>query len=240
MKTTTRRIKALEGKGKYAQIVDKIIVYDESGKQIDCIKIEKDEDGKEYYNISNPKGKLKLFTDYPKDAIDCILEDLGDVILIITNSDFDFLFLRVIRYIDREYGEQLRQKTLEDWKDAKFGYAIKFGYRYLLFDGYLINEKKELHRYSDNSKILIFNNYNKAKKFVDEILTTSKKYIKDYKVFKNSFKDPKYEDLEPFYKKVENEIGANSIYYEVFFGLLDNDEKGRDTFYIKIVQYPIM
>lgn len=239
MKTTIRRIKALEGKGKYARIVDKIIVYDESGKQIDCRKIEKDEDGKEYYNISNPKGKLKLFTNYPKDAIDCIREDLGDVLVSI-NGIFNFSFSRVRRYIDREYGKQLRQKTLEGWKDTKFGYAIKFGYTDSLFDGSLINEKKELHTYFDKSKILIFDSYNKAKKFVDEILTTGKKYLKEYKVFKNSFEDPKYEDLEPFYEKVKNEIGADSIYYEVFFGLLDNDEKGKDTFYIKIVQYPIM
>lgn len=42
----TRRFKALNGaKGEYSRIVDKIAIYDENEKQIDCCVIHKDDDG---------------------------------------------------------------------------------------------------------------------------------------------------------------------------------------------------
>lgn len=40
----TRRFKALNGaKGEYSRIVDKIAIYDENGKQVDCCVIQTDD-----------------------------------------------------------------------------------------------------------------------------------------------------------------------------------------------------
>lgn len=101
--------------------------------------IEVDENGKEYFSVDNwiqsePEmdefnhGGLAKYLKYsfsgkPKDMVDSVRMGYGDVIHV-TN-----LFGRiesVLYFLDREYGEILRQKTLEGWKDAVYKYVLYF------------------------------------------------------------------------------------------------------------------
>ena len=100
--------------------------------------IETDDEGREYFNIQNwiqsepemdefnYRDSLRKYMKYsfsgkPADMIESIRRGYGDVISGMR------LFVRIesVRYyLDREYGESLRQKTLDGWKKAKFAYGL--------------------------------------------------------------------------------------------------------------------
>lgn len=100
-----------------------------------CI-IETDGEGREYFSVPNwvqsdpEMDKFKYrdnmlkymkysFTGKPKDMILSIRRGDGDVI------SRGFLRLEsVLHFLDRDYGESLRKKTLEGWRGAKFAYGL--------------------------------------------------------------------------------------------------------------------
>lgn len=87
--------------------------------------VNKDKEGHEYVsvpNIINKKG-LWLFSGRIKDAVEQIRNGIGDCIL-----KQNFLFCRgdrVVMFLDREYGECIKAKFIEEWKNAVFGYSIE-------------------------------------------------------------------------------------------------------------------
>ena len=58
-------------------------------------------------------------------------------------------FEHVVRFIDREYGEEIRQKTIEGWKDTKFSYGVKFCFLNAFGVGRLVCKNKTLMGYGD-------------------------------------------------------------------------------------------
>jgi len=108
-------------------------------------RVYKDEDGEEYFDVPNyfatdvdDKFLKYCFTRRVKDMVETIRSGLGDVISVRT------LMVRidtVRRYVNREYGEELRQKSLAGWKDAKFAFVLgndgTFGRSYYTTDGTL-------------------------------------------------------------------------------------------------------
>lgn len=103
--------------------------------------IETDDEGREYFSIPNwinndpemdefnycisikkyMKYMKYCFAGKPKDMIESIRRGYGDVICCYQS------FLRidhVLYFLDRDYGESLRKKTIESWKDAKFAYGL--------------------------------------------------------------------------------------------------------------------
>ena len=103
--------------------------------------IETDDEGREYFSIPNwinndpemddfnycisikkyMKYMKYCFAGKPKDMIESIRRGYGDVICCYQS------FLRidhVLYFLDRDYGESLRKKTIEGWKDAKFAYGL--------------------------------------------------------------------------------------------------------------------
>lgn len=120
----TRRFQAVDGKGSNYRIVEKIAVYDETGKQIDWGIIHTAEYGREFYYPHNPHTKSGLFTDYPKDAWDCICADFADAFK--ATKLFGFVLQKPVRYLDRLYGEEVRKNTLETNKGIKFAYARRW------------------------------------------------------------------------------------------------------------------
>ena len=102
-----------------------------------CI-IETDDEGREYFDIQNwiqsepemdefnYRDSLRKYMKYsfsgkPADMIESIRRGYGDVISVMR------LFGRIesVRYfLDRDYGESLRKKTIEGWKDTKFAYGL--------------------------------------------------------------------------------------------------------------------
>ena len=98
--------------------------------------IETDDEGREYFSVPNwVQNDLEMdrfnyrnsmlnymkysFTGKPKDMISSIRRGDGDVII------RGFLGLEnVLYFLDRDYGESLRKKTLEGWRGAKFAYGL--------------------------------------------------------------------------------------------------------------------
>ena len=100
--------------------------------------IETDDEGREYFSVPNwinndpemddfnycisiKKYMKYCFAGKPKDMIESIRRGYGDVICCYQS----FLRIdRVLYFLDRDYGESLRKKTIEGWKDAKFAYGL--------------------------------------------------------------------------------------------------------------------
>ena len=100
--------------------------------------IETDDEGREYFSVPNwinndpemddfnycisiKKYMKYCFAGKPKDMIESIRRGYGDVICCYQS----FLRIdRVLYFLDRDYGESLRKKTIEGWKDTKFAYGL--------------------------------------------------------------------------------------------------------------------
>lgn len=233
----TRRIKSLETYNKKPQIVNKIVVYNDSGVQIDCCVIHKKDDGKEYYYPSNPHDKLGLFTDKIKDAIECINDGYGDVVE--CERIFGFTMTHVVRFLDREYGEELRQKSIEGFKDAKFTFAIKFSYLNSFSDGRLILKNEELMGFQDTLKdVLVFDSEEKANSFIDKVIKEANRIKEEYlKLEKTGDDDYDYNNIiSPFFDTIKGgcKNGHESVYWKAFSGLMNHENKA--DYQLKVVQ----
>lgn len=226
---TIRKFKALE----HGNIINKVVVYDNNGNQIDCSIIHKNKEGKEYYYSSNPYDEYGLFTDKPKDMIECIKSGLGDTIM--RSRILGMVVEHVVRFIDREYGEILRQQTLKGWKNTKFGYAVKFQYLNSLDSGRLICKDKSLVCNKDD-EILTFDTEEEASTFINEINEKGKGYFNEYIELEKEGKDS-----AEFFNRMENEIEncIFSVYWYVFSALNKEKDEGCPQYILKIVQTPI-
>lgn len=235
----TRRFKALNGlKGEYSGIVDKIAIYDENGERIDCCVIQTDDNGREYYCPSNPHDKFGLFTNKPKDAIECIRNGFGDGLQ--QSKLFGFTTEHVVRFIDREYGEEIRCKTLEGWKDAKFAYGVKFSYLNSFSGGRLVMKNKTLMGWGDNTKdVLSFDSEKDAALFIKEVNEKATQYYKEYISLKKKETGDHDWDYEHTFKPFFNTIKGNeidSVYWNAFGGLDKEKESGRPEYKMEVVQ----
>ena len=235
-----RRFKALNGaKGEYSRIVEKIAIYNEQGTQIDCCVIHQDKEGREYYYPSNPNEKFGLFSGRPKDAIECIINGFGDALECtqIVGMNIE----HVVRFIDREYGENIRQKTIEGWKDAKFAYAVKFYFLNSFGNGRLICKNKTLMSWFNNSQdeILTFETESEASDFIEEVNEKAKEYYNEYtNLERTDDKNYNYEKIcKPFFDKIEGKIenGIDSVYWMAFAHFNDKDN-GKPSYNMKVVQ----
>ena len=236
----TRRFKALNGaKEKYSRIVDKIAIYDENGKQIDCCVIHTDEEGREYYYPSNLHEKFGLFTDRPKDAIECIRNGFGDGF---QQSHLLGMTLEgVVRFLDREYGEKIRQKTIEGWKNTQFAYGVKFCFLNSFSGGKLICKNKTLMRYTDTMEdVLTFETESEAFAFIEDVNKKANEYYKEYiNLERTGDRDLDYEKvIKPFFDKIEGKMenGTNSVYWTAFAGLNEEKRNGNPEYKMKVVQ----
>lgn len=236
----TRRFKALNGANEsYSAVVEKIAIYNKRGKMIDCCVIHNDNDGREFYYPSNLKNECKLFINKPKDALDCIQNGFGDALT--TSSFLGFNFLHVIRYIDREYGEKIREKTLEGWKDAKFAYGIKFSYLNSFSDGRFLMKNNTLMNFDDKKEdILTFENSKYARNYIHNIKKKSKEYFNEYlELPRTDDKEYDYQHIiKPFFDKIEDKMehGMNSIYWSVFHGMNEEKRSGNKEYEMSVVQ----
>ena len=74
-----------------------------------------------------------------KDAVEMIRNGNGDCI---SSMKYVGRIDNVLYFLDRQIGEELRQKSLEGWKDTKFGWVIECGNKNS-FSGYsMLNKKK--------------------------------------------------------------------------------------------------
>lgn len=107
----------------------KMVVFD-NGLTERVIKMK----GKEIFRIPN-----QFLTGLDKNIVPMSFENkIKDAVLVIMNGEGDFIRNNcVFRCVDRTEGEILRLETIQKYKDAKFGYILKYWHT-----GY--NVKKEL------------------------------------------------------------------------------------------------
>lgn len=236
----TRRFKALNGSGKNLRIVDKIAIYDNNGKQIDCCVIQKDDEGREFYCPSNPNDKHGSFTDRLEDAIEFIKNGFGDEFQQI--HLFGFLLHDVVRYIDREYGESIRKNTIEGWKDVKFSYGVKFCFLESFSAGKLICKNEKLMGYDDTiNDILTFETEKEASDFIEKVNKKVEEYYKEYSNLERTC-DIKwdYENIiKPFFNKIKGNIGSDSVYWMAFRGINKEEQKLKPEYKMKVVRVVI-
>ena len=240
----TRRFKALNGaKGKYSAIVEKIAIYDDNDNQIDCAIIKTDDNGREYYHPNNPHDNFGLFTGKIKDAIECIRNDFGDAIK--QTNLLGFNIIKVVRYIDREYGESIRQKSIEGWKDTAFVYGVKFIFINSFSDGNLIMKDETLmNPFSGDlySNILRFDTEEEAQRFIDKVNKKAEEYYEEYAALETTGNDDyDYNNIiSPFFGKIKGEsCNRDSIYWEVFSALVTEKEKNKKIYKLEVVQVTV-
>lgn len=236
----TRRFRALNGaKGKYPRIIDKIAIYDKNGNQIDCCVIQKDKDGREYYCPNNPHDKMGLFLGRPKDAIECIEKGLGDGFS--QSHLFGMSLENVVRFIDREYGEEIRQKTIEGWENAKFAFGVSFNFLNSFSGGRYVCKNKCLFGYDNKPEdILTFDTEQAAQSFIDDVNKKAERYAEEYvKLPKTDNRDYDHENIyQPFFNKIEGKMenGTDSVYWRAFSGISHEKETGQKEYKMAVIQ----
>lgn len=203
---------------------NQVLIYDNNNELIDCYNIGVDGNGKEYYKPKNLNNKSGIFADRPKDALECVKNGLGDCIESLKILNLDLLY--VIRYIDREYGEKIRQETLENWKNVEFVYGIKFFSNTISTGGMFIMKNNMLKTsFDDFEDILTFKTEKDAMFFIEE---TNKIINQHYREYSDLIKtgdfayDYKY-ITTPFLNNLKCKYKKCSVFVEAFSNLLWDD-----------------
>lgn len=169
------------------------------------LPIQKDNDGYEYISIDDwvnldpdmeefnsfqrhgviaDRRKL-TFNSKPKDMIESIRRGFGDVI--VQSKHVYAPIFEVRYYLDREYGNKLRLKTIEGWKNAEFAYGLYFNSKPIGIDGEYDWDKKNIYfstvkQAIDIVDLLIKRSKDTAYKLDGEIFIEDKRYavLDDY------------------------------------------------------------
>ena len=206
----TRRFKAWNGaKGENSRIIEKIALYDDHDTMIYSTRVYEDDYDDLYYYPPNTHDKLGLFTDKIMDALECIRNGYGDMIT--TDNLFGTRCLRVIRFIDRELGEPIREFSLKGWENTKFAYAIKCSPVNTLGDDMVIAENNKLVPRYQCYNLMKFNTEDDANKYIADL---NKRVAGLYKKYKNLKRtgDDDYDFkniVKPFFYSIHNGDRSN-------------------------------
>lgn len=218
--------------------------------------IYEDEEGRKYFHVDNklnttgPNFLRRSFTGRIKDAVETIRNDDGDCVMMQTGI-FGFKFVKVVRFVDREIGEQLRQKTLKGWVDTKFTWGIECGNKNS-FSGYaMINrngERVSPFETDEEKKVpMQFDSESDAQQYMDDTLEKAKKYAAELIeniIPCNGDNDKTLEVFDNFSKKMSEECNTPfPVIEDLMLDMLDtelssfkNEDKSLDQWGYKIIQ----
>ena len=111
-----------------------------------------------------------------KDAVNSVMNGNGDCIRV---DNLLGAHVQVVYFIDRNIGDELREKSIEGWKNTKFGWSIECGYKNT-FSGYTMLDKK-LKRQSvfDNDfSPITFKNKDEATQYIEDVIERARYYAK--------------------------------------------------------------
>lgn len=187
------------------------------------------------------------FTNKIGNAVQAVRDGAGDVIQ--TMSLFGE-HISVLYFLDREYGEEMRRKTMDGWKDAKFAYALKFCNKDSMSGGYFINKNLcVIIPGISGGDILLFDTEGDALLFSSELIVKAHKYAKDAMDEYLKIKIDHQEDVNIFTiieNKIEKEYGvmvnilldmAAEFWKEDLTGM--NGNLKLEKHYFQQVQFPI-
>lgn len=148
-------------------------------------KIILDKFGKECFVLPNwrsphESNKYFMFSNHIVDAITEIRDGYADRIETNFNGFDGLIFntrptqFRLYRYIDREFGDKLKNESINGWKNVTFCYSI------VIYNPNSLNGKRFVsvdYDYWDGiSEILHFDTYQEAQETVDMIVNKSKEF----------------------------------------------------------------
>lgn len=192
-------------------------------------RIETDSDNNEYFTLPNiyTTDRKFSFSDHIKDAITAVKEGLADAVT--SYSIFNVEMIQVRYYLDREIGNNYRNKTLIGWDNTKFGNVILYNNRKI------DNTNMITSIFDSDIKPMYFDSAEDAtiqiNKYIDEANTYLRKYIEnptDHNSIYNELEE-KYPDNFNFH-----------IVVELFFDMIDQYKKDNkiniSTLPIKVAQ----
>lgn len=194
-------------------------------------EIHKTPEGEEYFEINNPYFKssgdaikddmAELFYNRFTDAIQAVRDGYAHAIL--GNPNPINVFQRQSRpiyFLDETLGEEYRQKTIKGFKDAKFGFNVKFGSKNS-FGGYNLLDKdlKSIGWFNpgipaffetyEEAESFIMKAFNKAKSAADLLVKSEGKTTLD---------------------EVFDSLDMSTVISDMFFDLIESDSNEKIRF----------
>lgn len=178
-----------------------------------------------------------------KDAVDTIKNENGDCI---EQVNFFGKHEKVLYFVDRKVGEELRKKTLDGWKDVKFAWAVECGYKNS-FSGYSqINQKGEkISIFNEDRTVKTFDTKDKAEEYVKSLMEMATYYAKRLtNAYQNTKgKEEKNNIIDQTIKDIEKYTGTKfSVLRDFVYDMLTEDCKLKssectlDEYGYKIIQ----
>lgn len=194
--------------------------------------IQNDEQYGKYFEVDNELNTdcntfMRFsFSGRIKDAVDMIRKGNGDCIQSVK------LFGRVdkvIYFLDRKVGEELRQKSLDGWKDTRFGWAIECGYK-CSFAGYsMLNKKNERISAFDKENIpMTFDSKEVANEYAEYLVDKARYYAKRLANNISGIEDKTEQEriIDVAIDEIEEETGTKfGIIMDFTFDMLTGDYK---------------
>ena len=173
---------------------------------------DKDENGELYFPVPNllnhpEKAANRVFIGRIKDAFDTIMNGDGDVIQ--TSNLFGMKMISVIKFVNYDYGKEMRQRFIDGWKNVKFGWGIEAG-NSNNFNG-LAAVCENMTTYNsylspaENSVPLYFETEEEAQFEMNKIIQICKGYDERY------FKATNREKLYAIFDEIEDKYGLFSV-----------------------------
>lgn len=212
-------------------ITDCAIFKDGSRKKM----IQIDDEYGRYFCVDNElnaecKTVIKYsFADRIKDAVETIRSGNGDCIL---QSKFFGTHDRVVYFLDRKIGEELRRKFIEGWKNARFGYAIKIRYKDSFLGYSVLNTENSLGLWVEGDEMKTFSSAKDAEDYVGNLLNSAKKYavkLENRYLMCNTIEDKK-KCIRAILDEIKNEYGDCSVVRQFMRDILDDDCKMKNEY----------
>jgi hypothetical protein len=202
------------------------IFADGSRKKI----IQTDKKYGKYFEVDNElntdcKSSLRFsYSGRIRDAVEMIRN--GDCI---SSMKFIGRIDKVLYFLDRKTGEELRRKSLEGWKDTKFGWAIECGNKNSFLEYSMLNKKNErISVFDKDRNPMIFDTKESADEYVEYLIERSKYYAKRLVNNLCGITDEKERDkiIDNAIDEIENDTKTKfSIISDFTFDMLTGDCK---------------
>lgn len=214
---------------------------DKNGKGIHEYAIFADGSRKKRIYIDNEYGKYfevdnELNTEEETILRYCFSGRIKDAVSMIKNGDGDCIrstnslgrHNSLLYFLDRKIGEKFRQKSLEGWKNTKFGWIIKTGYKNSFYPYEPLNVKDEtISLFDDDKTPMYFKHrdeaYKHVKILIDKAWEYAKQLQKDCHEKANNEQD-KDKIIGDWINKIRNETSEFSIVFYYASDMLDEKE----------------
>ncbi len=193
---------------------DKNVSYAEEGNPV-----YRDDQGREYVHVPNVKDNLFLFNGCIKDAVDEVINGIGDAILCGNNMNIFSCGISVVMFLNRNIGNLMKYQSIQGWKGARFGYALTESFS---------NSFGGLSYFDEEGKFT----WDKKTQKVFETKEEVEQKVKEYQAAAEKLaKDDGYKKLS-----ADELRDCPDIILHMLWNLLPNSEEDEGKYILEIVQ----